>query len=842
MGRKMKMCKAAECDIKPAWVRRFGRRICTCALAVSAVAVLLAGGQIKAFASEQIQVSSDEGQVTVRHDDLNDTLQKGGLGVVTTKSDGTASLASTYDSAVLEERIVSGIKAWETSIDVSGLGLTSEDITNGAVRSIVNSHPEFIGISGGYTYWTAGNSVTAIDFTYLDNAKEDQQTLDAAIKDLESRIDISKMTDEEIVLAYHEYLTSTVSYAYDAYLANSLGSNHEYDMYGALVSHSAVCQGYSETMFYLLKKAGLSCAIASSSNINHAWNIVKLHGKWYHIDATWDDPVWDMPGRSYHNYFLVSFDTMNALTDPKGTGVDRTDMILSAQWGDTYTTATDTSYENGRFWNGINKAMFYKNGYWYSISEGSSKTAFNINKYQYSTNTNRVLYSGTAKWTTPDGRYYVGVYSSIYLQDNNLYFTTPDSLNRIDLTASAANPVELVNIRTKYNSATGNNLYAFGMQYGKLVYFIADTPNVTKTKDSSDSTKYTKNYEEYTFDLCINHEWDSGVVIKKPTYTETGIKLYTCKNCGTTKTGTIEKLICTSHVWDDGVVITEPTYRAEGAKLYTCKNCDTTKTEAIARLPLQKITVKAVTSASGVKLTWNRESHADGYYVYRKNGSLSYKLIKAIGNADTLAYIDSSAVSGTTYTYMVRAYVGQEKGDGTETSLCFIGRAAAKTSNSASGVKVTWNKVGGVSGYIVYRRTTTGSWGRIKVVRAGVLAYIDTQAVSGVRYLYAVKPYRGKVTGTFATSTITRLKSPVVKAASAGSGIKLTWTKAAGAAKYKVYRKTASGNWTVIKTVTGSVRTITDRTARKGVTYYYTVKSVNGTSVSAAAVSCKFKR
>lgn len=800
MGRKMKMYKAAECDTKPAWVRRFGRRICTCALAVSAAAVLLAGGQIKALASDQVQVSPGENEITAEYDSLSDTLQKGGLGVVTTQSDGTASLASTYDSAALEERIVSGIKAWETSIDVSGLGLTSEDIANGVVRYIVNSHPEFIGISGGYRYWTAGNSVTAIDFTYLDNAREDQQTLDAAIKDLESRIDISKMTDEEIVLAYHEYLTSTVSYAYDAYLSNSLGSNHEYDMYGALVSHSAVCQGYSETMFYLLKKAGLSCAIASSSNINHAWNIVKLHGKWYHIDATWDDPVWDMPGRSYHNYFLVSFDTMNALTDPKGTGVDRTDMLLSAQWGDTYTSATDTSYESGRFWNGINKALFYKDGYWYCISEGSSKTAFNINKYQYSTNTNKVLYSGTAKWTTPDGRYYAGVYSSIYLQDNNLYFTTPDSLNRIDLTASTANPVELVNIRTKYNSATGNNLYAFGMQYGKLVYFIADTPNVTKTKDSSDSTKYTKNYEEYTFDICINHEWDSGVVTKEPTYTETGIKLY------------------------------------------TCKNCDTTKTEAIARLPLQKITVKAVTSASGVKLTWNRESHADGYYIYRKNGNLSYKLIKAIGNADTLAYIDSSAVSGTTYTYMVRAYVGQEKGDGTETSLCFIGRAAAKTSNSASGVKVTWNKVGGVSGYIVYRRTTAGSWGRIKVVRAGVLSYSDTQAVSGVRYLYAVKPYRGKVTGTFATSTITRLKAPVVKAASAGSGIKLTWTKAAGAEKYKVYRKTASGNWTVIKTVTGSVRAITDRTARKGVTYYYTVKSVNGTSVSAAAVSCKSKR
>ena len=112
------------------------------------------------------------------------------------------------------------------------------------------------------------------------------------------------MTDEEIVLAYHEYLTSTVAYAYAAYLQGSLGGAHEYDMYGALVNHSSVCQGYAETMFYLLKKAGLSCAIASSQNINHAWNIVKVNGKWYHVDATWDDPVWDMPGRSNHDYFL----------------------------------------------------------------------------------------------------------------------------------------------------------------------------------------------------------------------------------------------------------------------------------------------------------------------------------------------------------------------------------------------------------------------------------------------------------------------------------------------------------------------------------------------------------
>ena len=582
MRKKRKSYRAVTGSIRSEWLRGLSRKICIGALAFSA-AVVLIGGKVGAYASDQTRVSSDESQVTVGYDDLDDTLQKGGLGVVVEQQDGAASLASTYDATALEKLIVEGIKAWQTNIDVSELGLTRDDIDNGAVRSIINSHPEFISLSGGYRYWTSGSSITKIEFTYLTNAKEEQQELDAALQEVKSKIDTSGMSDEEIVLAYHEYLTSTVAYAYEDYFNGTIAANHGYDMYGALVKHSCVCQGYAETMFYLLREAGLSCAIASSENINHAWNIVKIHGKWYHIDATWDDPVWDMPGRSYHDYFLVSFDTMNKNTLINHTK-DRTDMVVSAQWGDTYTTAVDTTYESGKFWNGIEKAIFYKDGYWYSISEGSSKTSFNINKYQYSTNINKVLYSGTAKWTTPSGGYYPGVYSSIYLRGDNLYFTTPDSLNKIDITSTNVIPTELINIRTQHNSSTGNNLYAFGEQYGKLVYFITDSPNIKKTKDSSNSSKYNKEYAEYTFEMCISHKWDAGVVTKEPTYTSTGTKKYTCTNCGETKTETIAKLVCTSHVWDSGEVVTAPTYKTEGTKKYTCKNCGTTKTEAIAKL------------------------------------------------------------------------------------------------------------------------------------------------------------------------------------------------------------------------------------------------------------------
>ena len=965
MIKKRESYKAVAGSIRSEWLRGLSRKICIGALAFSAAVVLLTGGKVEAYASDQTRVSSDESQVTIGYDDLDDTLQKGGLGVVVEQQDGAASLASTYDATALEKLIVEGIKAWQTSIDVSELGLTRDDINNGAVRSIINSHPEFISLSGGYRYWTSGSTITQIEFAYLTNAKEEQQELDAALQEVKSKIDISGMTDEEIVLAYHEYLTSTVAYAYEDYFNGTIAANHGYDMYGALVKHSCVCQGYAETMFYLLREAGLSCAVASSENINHAWNIVKIHGKWYHIDATWDDPVWDMPGRSYHDYFLVSFDTMNKNTLTNHTK-DRTDMVVSAQWGDTYTTAVDTTYESGKFWNGIEKAIFYKDGYWYSISEGSSKTSFNINKYQYSTNINKVLYSGTAKWTTPSGGYYPGVYSSIYLRGDNLYFTTPDSLNKIDITSTNVIPTELINIRTQYNSSTGNNLYAFGEQYGKLVYFITDSPNIKKTKDSSNSSKYNKEYAEYTFEMCISHEWDAGVVTKEPTYTSTGTKKYTCTNCGETKIETIAKLVCTSHVWDSGKVVTAPTYKTEGTKKYTCKNCGTTKTETIAKLVCTKhawdagvvtkqptyktegtkkytckncgttktetiaklvctkhawdagvvtkqptyktegtkkytctncgetktetiaklvctehvwdagvvVTAPTYTSTGTKKYTCENcgetktetiarlvcTNHAwDAGVVtiqptYKTEGTRKYTctncgetktetIAKLV--CTTHAWDNGTVTKKATYTATgVRKYTCKTCGAAKQVTIAKLKltKVTVKAAQQTSAVKLTWNRSAGASGYKIYRRTAKGRYVCIKTVKSGTTSYVDKTVKSGNRYYYCVKAYNGNVLSGYTEASILYIKAPVVTVRKSAQGVKLSWKKSAGAKKYIVYRKTPTGKYRAVKTVTAKTLSWTDKTAKKGQTYYYIVKAVNNKTYSAASPQKRIKR
>lgn len=839
MIKKRKSYRVVAGSIRSELLRGLSRKICIGALAFSAAVVLLPGGKVGAYASDQTRVSSDESQVTVGYDDLDDTLQKGGLGVVVEQQDGAASLASTYDATALEKLIVEGIKACQTSIDVSELGLTRDDINNGAVRSIINSHPEFISLSGGYTYWTSGSSITKIAFTYLTNAKEEQQELDAALQEVKSKIDTSGMSDEEIVLAYHEYLTSTVAYAYEDYFNGTIAANHGYDMYGALVKHSCVCQGYAETMFYLLREAGLSCAIASSENINHAWNIVKIHGKWYHIDATWDDPVWDMPGRSYHDYFLVSFDTMNKNTLINHTK-DRTDMVVSAQWGDTYTTAVDTTYESGKFWNGIEKAIFYKDGYWYSISEGSSKTSFNINKYQYSTNINKVLYSGTAKWATPSGGYYPGVYSSIYLRGDNLYFTTPDSLNKIDITSTNVIPTELINIRTQYNSSTGNNLYAFGEQYGKLVYFITDSPNIKKTKDSSNSSKYNKEYAEYTFEMCISHKWDAGVVTKEPTYTSTGTKKYTCTNCGETKIETIAKLVCTSHVWDSGKVVTAPTYKTEGTKKYTCKNCGTTKTETIAKL----VCTKHAWDAGVVTIQPTYKTEGTRKYTCTNCGETKTETIAKLV-CMTHAWDNGTVTKKATYTATgVRKYTCKTCGAAKQVTIAKLKltKVTVKAAQQTSAVKLTWNRSAGASGYKIYRRTAKGRYVCIKTVKSGTTSYVDKTVKSGNRYYYCVKAYNGNVLSGYTEASILYIKAPVVTVRKSAQGVKLSWKKSAGAKKYIVYRKTPTGKYRAVKTVTAKTLSWTDKTAKKGQTYYYIVKAVNNKTYSAASPQKRIKR
>ena len=48
-----------------------------------------------------------------------------------------------------------------------------------------------------------------------------------------------------------------------------------------------VCQSYAFALKYLCDEANIPCTVVTSST--HMWNLVKLNGKWYIVDTTWND-------------------------------------------------------------------------------------------------------------------------------------------------------------------------------------------------------------------------------------------------------------------------------------------------------------------------------------------------------------------------------------------------------------------------------------------------------------------------------------------------------------------------------------------------------------------------
>lgn len=172
--------------------------------------------------------------------------------------------------------------------------------------------------------------------------------------------------------------------------------------------------------------------------------------------------------------------------------------------------------------------------------------------------------------------------------------------------------------------------------------------------------------------------------------------------------------------------------------------------------------------------------------------------------------------------------IGQEETDQLEkTKLGII-------SNVANGLKVTWEKVSGASGYYIYRKTS-GSLQKIATVKDGLAErYVDETAKVNTTYTYTVCAYNASGRGEYDQTglTLKRVLSPVVKGISnAVTGIKVEWNTVEGATGYEVLRRVKGGTFKAVAKIAGAnISKYTDTTAKEGIMYIYTVRAVSGTS------------
>ena len=76
------------------------------------------------------------------------------------------------------------------------------------------------------------------------------------------------------------------------------------------VNGKGTCFAYADAFTYLCQLAGFDCIRVSGDVYNgtnwggHEWNMVKVDGKWYYVDVTWDDGGWGT------KWFLKGTETM----------------------------------------------------------------------------------------------------------------------------------------------------------------------------------------------------------------------------------------------------------------------------------------------------------------------------------------------------------------------------------------------------------------------------------------------------------------------------------------------------------------------------------------------------
>ena len=272
-------------------------------------------------------------------------------------------------------------------------------------------------------------------------------------------------------------------------------------------------------------------------------------------------------------------------------------------------------------------------------------------------------------------------------------------------------------------------------------------------------------------------------------------------------------------------------------------------------------TVKVALASNGVKVSWTTAANATGYTVYSSTYNTKTKkwsgwTNRGTAKATATSWVDKNAKSGTQYKYTVKAMNNKVASSYNKTgaSTLFLAQPTVKIANNASGMKVSWNKITGATGYTIYRAEyVNGKWSSWKnmgtIKKNATVSWVDKSVKSGTQYRYTVKAINGKVASTYkASNTLLYLAQPKTTVKAVSNGINVAWTQSAGATGFTVYRseynaktKKWSG-WKKMGTAAASKKNWTDKSAKKGVTYRYTVKAVNGSVASTYAASGNVKR
>ena len=192
-----------------------------------------------------------------------------------------------------------------SDVSIITSNVKNEELT--IIGNLVNPYNNFTNIS--IYYDTSGKVSLSISYLYDDDMVRETETFINSI--IRETINDS-MTTTEKMKALHDYIVTYSEYDnnYEQELKlmgqGKLPSNTAYGLYK---NKLAICTGYADTMALLLDKIKVDNFKVASET--HIWNVVKLDGVYYHIDATWDDPTNNIFETLNDKFFMISTETLH---------------------------------------------------------------------------------------------------------------------------------------------------------------------------------------------------------------------------------------------------------------------------------------------------------------------------------------------------------------------------------------------------------------------------------------------------------------------------------------------------------------------------------------------------
>ena len=246
----------------------------------------------------------------------------------------------------------------------------------------------------------------------------------------------------------------------------------------------------------------------------------------------------------------------------------------------------------------------------------------------------------------------------------------------------------------------------------------------------------------------------------------------------------------------------------------------------------------------GVTVKWSKNSAIDSYRIYRKTKNTGWK---RIGTSDSGSFTDTTAESGISYTYTLRALDAENN----FVSYCNGGKSVTyvkaptinKIENTVTGSKISWGKCSGASKYRVYYLKNK-SWKALGNTSA--TSFTHNKLKSETKYTYTVRCLDSK--GKFASgydkngTSNTFIAPPAIsKVSKAANGNLVKWNRVPDAAGYRLYRKTVNTSWSRLADVTEGT-SYTDTSAKKGNVYSYTLRCLdkNGNLISSYISNTKY--